>query len=341
LIQTERANFNFMSEQAKDPTSAYGHDREINLVETACAKAILVGEHAVVYGARAVAMPVSSMQMQVKMRSWGPAPHVTPTIRVTLGGQKVSEHLRAVVHDAFTVLEITPFSLEIEGHSNLLIGAGLGSSASLCIVVLRAVAKAADVSISREQLAQFGTQLEKRFHGNPSGLDTAVVAMEQVITFVKGQTPQFVNIAPVRTHGHGKVMSWHFALIDSGSRSSTKAMIQIAQPYFQGEEGERRLRAFDALAAEVMAGLTQGKQETVAAGMNEAAIRLDGVGVVSARLREVMAAADAVGVLASKPTGAGGGGCVLTLLDACQAPKQLKALQNKFGPTRVFPVELS
>jgi mevalonate kinase len=117
-------------------------------------------------------------------------------------------------------------------------------------------------------------------------------------------------------------------------------MIQVAQPYFQGEEGQRRIKAFDNLAGDVIAGLGRGQPDAVAEAMNEAAIRLAGVGVVSPRLRDVMVAADEVGALAGKPTGAGGGGCVLALLDGERAEAQIAALKDKLGATRVFPVEL-
>jgi mevalonate kinase len=310
----------------------------------ACGKAILVGEHAVVYGARAVAMPVPTMQMSVKLTPTQNCDHAgAPAIRVFLGGRSVSEHLLGVVHDAFEVLGLHPFPVDIDGHSSVLIGAGLGSSASLCIVILKALAEATGVVLSASELAAAGNRLEKRFHGNPSGLDTAVVACEQIIAFTKGQAPEVLRVTPLVPPQGSRASTgpWRFALLDTGARSSTLSMIQVAAPYFTGADGDRRLAQFDALATAVAQGLADAEPAVVAAAMADAGARLDEAGIVNARIREVRDAALAAGVLAAKPTGAGGGGCVLALLDAATADAQLADLKVRLGATRVFGVELS
>jgi mevalonate kinase len=312
----------------------------------ACGKAIIVGEHAVVYGARAVAMPVMTMQMSVKLTPTHAVDKAgQPLVRVYLGSRSVSDHLLGVVHDAFKLLDLPPYGVDIEGHSSVLIGAGLGSSASLCIVTLKALAAAAGRTLGARELAAAGNRLEARFHGNPSGLDTAVVACEQAISFVKGSEPQPIAVRRIPLAGAGAGSApWRFALLDTGARSSTLSMIQVAAPYFAGEAGAARLNAFTALADRVVDGLGAGDPHAVADGMREAASRLDEAGVTSPRIREVMDAAYAAGVLAAKPTGAGGGGCVLALL-APESPDktpdtQLAALRHSLGGARVFSVEL-
>jgi mevalonate kinase len=302
---------------------------------SASGKAIIVGEHAVVYGARAVAMPVHNLQMSVRLTPTGLVGRQgAPQIRVFLGGRTVTDHLRGVVDDAFTALGIEPFSLDLEGNSTVLIGAGLGSSASLCIVVLKALADATGLAVDRSQLAAFGNQLERRFHGNPSGLDTAVVAMGQVIGFAKGQTPAELPV----TAAAGR--QWRFALLDSGARSSTLAMIQAAAPYFQGRDSARRLAAFDAAADDAAAGLAAGSREQVADAMSRTGAWLAEAGIVNAPLHDLVTAARSAGCLAAKPTGAGGGGCVLALLGAGGADRQLARLKELLGATRVFGVDL-
>lgn len=305
--------------------------------KTACGKAIIVGEHAVVYGARAVAMPVPSLMMSLELK---PTFHVTAAgeadIRIFLGGRAVTEHLEGVVQEALELLGTPPFGMDLEGQSTVLIGAGLGSSASLCIVILKALAAARGLGIGAEQLAAFGNRLERRFHGNPSGLDTAVVACEQVIAFRKGHAP--VTVSPSSAAG-----SWRFALLDTGVRSSTLSMIQVAAPYFQCPAGDARLERFNALADLAITGLTLGRPAALAAAMDEAGTYLDEAGVVNAAVRQVIEVARATGALAAKPTGAGGGGCVLVLLDPepARADRQLAELGERIGGDRVYGVELA
>ena len=305
--------------------------------KTACGKAIIVGEHAVVYGSRAVAMPVPSLMMSLDLK---PTFRVTDAgaadIRIFLGGRAVTEHLEGVVQEALELLETPAFGMDLEGQSTVLIGAGLGSSASLCIVILKALAAARGITLSAEALAGFGNRLERRFHGNPSGLDTAVVACEQVIAFCKGQSP--VAVVPSRANG-----PWRFALLDTGVRSSTLAMIQVAAPYFQGLGGAARVERFNALADLAISGLTSGCHADVSAAMNEAGVYLAEAGVVNKAVSELLETARAAGALAAKPTGAGGGGCVLALLEAdpARADRQLAVLSGQVGGGRVYGVELA
>jgi mevalonate kinase len=308
-----------------------------SVMRTACGKAIIVGEHAVVYGARAVAMPVPSLMMSLTLKpTFRTTAAGDPEIRIFLGGRAVTEHLEGVVQEALELLGTPAFGMDLEGQSTVLIGAGLGSSASLCIVILKALAAARGQVLSAEQLAAFGNRLERRFHGNPSGLDTAVVACEQVISFRKGQAP--VTVSPSSEAG-----PWRFALLDTGVRSSTLEMIQVAAPYFQGEAGARRVERFNQLADLAVTGLTLGRPTAVAKAMSEAATYLTEAGVVNTPVQELIDLARAAGAQAAKPTGAGGGGCVLALLanDTVQADRQLAALAQKVGGGRVYGVEFA
>ena len=310
---------------------------------SAPAKAILVGEHAVVYGSRAIAMPVPALRLTLRLTPTSRmGAQGEPLIRLFLGGRMVTGHLRGVVDDALTTLDIKPFAFDLEGQSTVLMGAGLGSSAALCVVVLRTLAQSVGLSMTPLDLAHHATLLERRFHGNPSGLDTAVVAHDQAISFRKtssGGQPSPLRIAAPAAGGE-----WRFLLLDSGARASTLAMIQGAAPYFQGAGGVSRVEAFDALAADVERGLASGQPETVGAAMNCAAAWLSEAGIVNEALSQLTETALAAGALAAKVTGAGGGGCVLALLDDSdpeRALAQIESLKERVGASAVHEVTLA
>ncbi len=319
----------------KGQTQPQSHPAAMAAVKTrASGKAILIGEHAVVYGAHAVAMPLKEMHMQAHLVATQRRTSAgEPLIRVLLQGRPVNEHLKGVVDDAFQVLGLDPYGLDLEGQSTIPIGAGLGSSASLCIVVLRALAEAAGLALPPEKLAELGNRLERRFHGNPSGLDTSVVAHEQVIGFAKslGASPLRVSIERGR---------WRFALLDSGARASTLAMIQIAAPYFHGREGEGRIHSFDVESKRLMAALAASDHLAAADAMNNAAAWLSEAGVVTPALENLIVLAREHGCLAAKTTGSGGGGCVLALLSPDKADLQIQELKAKLGASQVTAVEV-
>lgn len=304
-----------------------------------CGKAIIVGEHAVVYGARAVAIPILDFRMKATLTPTSPsrafsseAVFAALPIDVSIGGHPASPLLRDVVEEACQLLQLSPFSFSLVGYPHLPLGAGLGGSASLCVVILKALSVACQRQLDMQELAFLANQLEKRFHGTPSGLDTSVVAFEQPISFVKGAAPIPIQLSPQQ--------SWRFALIDSGTRASTKVMIQQVAGFFQGATGQKHVETFDGLANQVETGFRLGDVSLVAHAMQQAQQLLDTAGTMTLALREIIEATAEIGVLAAKVTGAGGGGCVLALLDPEQADAQLLRLEAMFSSKMVFSVSL-
>lgn len=317
----------FQKPQSTKPLTKKGFEQNRTL-QHACGKAILVGEHAVVYGAKAIAMPLPFQRIQVSLDLLDTS-H-SDRCQVFLNDEELSPEATVVVHDAFQLFGLKPRAVTLRGDSNLLIGAGLGSSASLCIVTLRAIAGAFGIEIDRATLASFGTQLERRFHGNPSGMDTAVVAYEQVVSFRKGETPTPVSVGSI-----GDQQKWRFALIDSNERASTKKMIERAAPYFQSASGSSIVAAFDRMADDVVAGLSAGRIDPVANAMRDAYSHLREAGVSTPRLDEIINTSLSIGCIAAKPTGAGGGGTAIALLDPLNYQTQFSELARAFGINNV------
>ncbi|NRA46562.1 MAG: mevalonate kinase [Oligoflexales bacterium] len=298
---------------------------------SSCGKAIIVGEHAVVYGSSAVAMPLPSMQMHIRL---SPSKGNKNTLK--LGNNKISDHVLGIIDDAFQALGMDKFPVDVEGSSQVLIGSGLGSSAALSIVILKALASLAGKQISEHTLAQLGRSLEARFHGKSSGLDTAVVAYESIIQFKIGTEPKRLKVLAPKGH-----TQWNFALIDSRTRSSTLAMINQASPYFlDPHKGNKRLEEFDGLAATTASALEHGKVDLLAGAMNRASIMLGEAGLTSHLLSEMLDAIKSSGIPAAKLTGAGGGGCILALLEPSLAGTQLAHLGKIFGKDRVYAVNI-
>jgi mevalonate kinase len=288
----------------------------------------------VIYGAQAIAMPVRSVGMRVTL---------TPclrrdlpvTIKASLGGRGVSDHLKSVLFEAFEILGVQPFSLELSGSSTGLIGAGLGSSATLCIVILKSISGALGISLNEGQLATLGNQLERHFHGNPSGLDTSVVAYEKTICFRKGAAPEVISVELSKRES---LNHWPFVLLDSHTRSSTIAMVKGVAPFFLGQEGLRRVQKFDQLAHQVKVGLETSSVRAVADAMKEAGSLLKQAGASSLVLDDLVDLCSRLGALAAKPTGAGGGGCVLAFLDPARSDEQKAMLVRRLGSSRVIDV---
>lgn len=296
---------------------------------SAAGKAIICGEHAVVYGATAVALPLTAYKMHAALKVVNDE---RSSIQMILGERPVSENIVAVVHDAFEMFGIEPFPLVIEGRSQLPIGAGLGSSATLCVVVVRALSAAIGIEFEPHQVALAANHLEKRFHGRPSGLDTSVVAYEQIISFRVNESPK-----PLSTKS-----TWRFALIDSKVRAPTFTMIRKAEPFFAGSEGDQRIAEFDHWSQQVIHGLAEGNKEEVAEAMQAADKLLRRAGVVPTSLGDLIDISYQCGALAAKITGAGGGGAILALLpdEVERAQSVIHKLHTELPGHPLFEVEV-
>lgn len=302
---------------------------------SACAKTILVGEHAVVYGASAIAIPIRDMRIEltVKQDSRG---EDRPLLQMDLGGQPVSPQFVEAAREAAKLLEIPNPGLKISGTSSIPIGAGLGSSAALSVALIRAMAGIYGREIGTSDESRFANHLERAFHGNPSGLDASIVAYESPLSFSKAQGIKSIDVTG----------TWQFALIDSGERSSTSMMIKKVAPWFHHRtEGHKRLDAFNKLATSAMTALSRGTAGRdapleLADAMNQARSLLQEAGASTTTLDDLTEIALNCGALAAKPTGAGGGGCLLVLLPGECAAEICKKLDSYLGARPLFPVVL-
>ena len=212
------------------------------------------------------------------------------------------------------------------------------------MVLLRLLCSSVGRELDSATLATLANELEKHFHGTPSGLDTSVVAFERVICFQKHEPAapnsfRLLSAKPLTVSGEPS--PWRFALIDSLEHSPTFQMIEKVRPKFQGEAGKKRVRTFARLAAQVEQGFATGDGAEVAAAMNHASSLLASCGVVAPTMAQIIAEAAQIGVLAAKPTGAGGGGNILVLLAVEHGGAQLEALNRRFRGHPVVAVNLS
>ena len=112
-----------------------------------------------------------------------------------------------------------PQSLTIELQTDLLLGGGMGSSASLVAALLAALLTACGVSFSKPQLVEHVLVAEQWQHGRSSGLDPQVCVQGGLQSFQAGQAKRL----DVRTPGQ-------LYLVTSGKpRSSTGACVELVR----------------------------------------------------------------------------------------------------------------
>jgi mevalonate kinase len=271
----------------------------------ASGKVILLGEHAVVYGAPALAV---GLDLGVLARA-APAERASVTIgehRAAAGDE--SELGRALVA---LLAELGAPPLAIEAELELPAGSGLGASAALGVAIARAVLEAAapgtDARGERARVLAGAAAWERVFHGNPSGIDAAAAESGGCIRFTRAGGPERVPMA--------RALPLVIAL--AGPPASTRAMVEGV-----ARLAERRPDSF----AKTIAGITSlvdNARLCIEAGdlpglgklMDLNQMLLAGLMVSSETIEAACACARSAGALGAKLTGAGGGGAIVALAD--------------------------
>ena len=179
-------------------------------------KIILFGEHAVVYGKPAIAIPVSDMRA-VAWSEPGDGKLTINAIDIEKQFSLKNENNQFITL-AQTILQKTGSnepSLTINLTSTLPQGSGMGSSAATSTAVCRALSGYLGVDLAANDISELVFDAEKIVHGTPSGIDNTVVAYEMPVYFVKGRKP--------KTFEPGKV--FHLIIGDTGIEASTKKTV--------------------------------------------------------------------------------------------------------------------
>ncbi|KAF8977989.1 hypothetical protein BGZ46_006963 [Entomortierella lignicola] len=239
------------------------------------------------------------------------------------------------LHSHLTVDEVANQGYDLSVRSTLPVGAGLGSSASYSVCLATALLKlnghlseslGLSASEQRDLVNQWAFQAEKVIHGNPSGIDNTVSTLGGAVMFKKGEKieplPGFqslkfiltntrvpretqVQVANVRKL-HDKFPSVVNPMLDSINE------ISISCKQLFGQAGLDRAHLLSRF----------GDLVDVNHGM------LAALGVSHPALEKVRSISAKFG-LKSKLTGAGGGGCALTLIRDDIAPETVDEVKNE------------
>ncbi|MCK5038332.1 MAG: mevalonate kinase [Thermoplasmata archaeon] len=152
-------------------------------------KAILFGEHFVVYGNASIASGISKKTEVILVEGTEPGfkiidkrPAAEGYIEKYAEAQRESVELmnKAVWHLDF---DKTPVEVTIAG--DLYCASGVGASAASCVAMARAVSEHFDLNLSEEEINKCGLEGDKAYAGTPSGIDNTCSTYGGLIFFRK------------------------------------------------------------------------------------------------------------------------------------------------------------
>lgn len=274
---------------------------------SAFGKAIVLGEHAVVYGHPAVAGALArGVRCRIAAtRAAGPIRvRISPwDVEVTTDDDHaIAVALRALV-DAVGCHDV---HIDIDVEAELPPAAGLGSSAALSVALVRALARAANLSFSHDDVERCADAAERCFHSRPSGIDVALATRGGFGVFRRGSGLEPIDAPPlpvaVGLSGEPRKTAEIVERVARARQTATTATDAML-----GRLGEAAMNGVTALGT--------GDLGTLGELMNEAHHILGELGVSSAGLDALASSARQSGALGAKLTGAGGGGAVIAIGD--------------------------
>ncbi len=276
------------------------------ITASAPGKIILFGEHAVVYGRPALAVPVQQVHVDVRIRDghrpgvWIDAPGIS--LHAGLGMLPPAHPLRTVIESVFQALGVaTPHpSIQIEIQSSIPVASGLGSGAAVSVAVIRALAAYLAHPLSDEKVNALAYETERLHHGTPSGIDNTVITYSRPVYFVRGQPIQTFKVA----------RPFHIIIADTGISAPTKESVGDVRKLWEANP-TRWEAVFDQvgeIVRQARESIETGQNHHLGPLMTQNHALLQEMTVSSAELDQLFQAAMQAGALGAKLSGGGRGG---------------------------------
>lgn len=300
---------------------------------SAPAKVILFGEHAVVYGVPAIAVPVSSLRAYAiaEPNSIGglqiTATDLEQTLPVDISARDVDNALITTAQLVLRTANLPAPPLHIRLHSSIPMASGLGSGAAVSTALARVLSQAIGYTLSHETLNHIVYEVEKIHHGTPSGIDNTVIVYEQPVYFVRGTPIQTLDI------------NRPFTLIvaDTGKGALTRIAVGDVRKLFDSDRvsTEKLLNQVADIVVQARTCIETGNLETLGRLMTQNHALLQQLTVSSKELDQLVDAALGAGAIGAKLSGGGRGGNMIALIRDSNHEAVNNAL-IKAGAVRTF-----
>lgn len=297
-------------------------------------KLILIGEHSVVYGQPAIALPFPLIGVK-SIVEFSPGTIYLKSDLYEGAIEKAPKLLFGIVSaikHTLKELKLPNKNLLIEVKSSIPPGKGLGSSAAVATAVVKSLFAYSEQTYTNEQVLEFANIAETHAHGSPSGIDSLTVNSDKPVWYQREKPINYIE-----TKGE-----FHFVVADSGSEANTKTAVKTVRDLMKAapEKIEKTMNHLGEITYQVRESIESSSKQMLGFLLNEAQKELVTLGVSNLRLNELINLVLDEGALGAKLTGAGNGGCIIALAKNELHSKQLTDKLLKSGVESVWPFTL-
>ena len=302
------SNTRFISEVVYTKESNYERKRHDTMTamskKQGYGKVIWIGEHAVVYGHEALALPLKSASVDVSLQSSTEDRLISPFYTgLVTNAPNLFKPIQALFFQLKEHFASPPLLVEID--LNMPLAAGMGSSAAIAAALTRTFYDYFDRPLELPVLYEWIQYAEALAHEKPSGVDATVIAYEKPLRFMKGEASHFIEL---KREGYLLVM-------DSGLKGRTKDAVLSIRSTMDDSKTQQHIAILGSLSKTFIETLHTATLNTLGHYMNEAHTHLKALGVSAKTLDDMCELALQHGALGAKLTGGGLGGCMMALMD--------------------------
>lgn len=286
-------------------------------------KIILFGEHAVVYNRPALAVPVNQVQVDVEVLDsdsagvWIHAPIID--LHAELSTLPSDHAIGSVILNLFQRFNISsPPNIQIKISSTIPVASGLGSGAAVSVALIRALSSFLSFQLTDNQINEMVYEIEKLYHGTPSGIDNTVITFNKPVYFIKGQ--------PIETFTVGKPFT--IVIADTGIPAPTKESVGDVRRLWLKDNNkfENIFNEIAQISLIARRSIESGKPELLGELMDHNHSLLQQLTVSSPELDKLVFSARDAGALGAKLSGGGRGGNMIALVKQAEASQVAESL---------------
>lgn len=286
-----------------------------NSLATSHGKIILIGEHSVVYGKPAIAIPLKSVSLDVYIEE-SDKNHIQCKF---FEGElcESSEDLLGIktLIEKFLEEYNIDKKIKISIESDIPNERGMGSSAASSVGVARALFNYFDIKHTEEDILEWANISEKIIHGNPSGIDINVIMNNKSVYFIRDKK---IETFPIN-------LDAYLVIGDTGIKGKTKESVSDVKKLLDKDTKYMEyVENLSILSDEARSYIENRDLENLGNTMNKAHENLQKLQVSSKELDEMVNIANENKALGAKLTGGGRGGCMIALCSTLEIANNIK-----------------
>ena len=255
-------------------------------------KIILIGEHSVVYGYPAIAIPLKNIKVKCEIYE------SSESVKFDL-----EDTLSTAIYGALEYLRKKNKKLEYKVDSYVPQKRGMGSSAAVSIAGVKAVFDYFDEDLKPDILEKLVNKAEIIAHKTPSGLDAKTCLSDKAIKFIKDKGFKEIDID----------LNSYLVIADTGIHGQTRDAIENVKKI--GERAKENLKRLGEITDNTEKAIKEKDIFQIGKNMTKAHKELKKLNVTIKESDDLVEEAINNGALGAKMSGGGLGGCIIALVD--------------------------